>query len=84
MTNNIVNDSVGLMKKEFYENRNIKQMYYPKVSNFKYQSMDFLKENSSINIPKITSNLFSENNQKQFNEIKINMPRIESSERKKI
>ena len=67
--NNTENNSSGFFKIEFYENGDIKQMYYPKVDNFLFDCLDHLRETAELIIPKISSELFSQDIQSQFDEL---------------
>ena len=68
-SNETFENSSGFVKIEFYENGNIKQMYYPKQENFQMKSMLYITEFAELIIPKISSKLFSEDIYGQLNDI---------------
>ena len=53
-------DYTGFIKFEFYENGEIKQMYYPQIDSFNFKSFDYINETISLIIPKISPHLFSQ------------------------
>ena len=67
--NDTWNDTSGFIKLEFYENGEIKKIYYPKIDTFKFKSIEYIQEIIDLTIPKISPNLFSEDIHTQFNEI---------------
>ena len=64
-----VNETIGFIKIEFYENGNIKQMYYPKDKRFNMLSIDYIREVAELIIPKISSQLFSDNIYEKLDDI---------------
>ena len=82
MKNNSTNYT-GFIKFEFYENGEIKQMYYPKIDSFNFKSMDYIKEIISLIIPKISPHLFSEDIHSKFNEIQKDITESDSVEVKR-
>ena len=64
-----VNETIGFIKIEFYENGNIKQMYYPKDKRFNMVSIDYIREVAELIIPKISSQLFSDNIYEKLDDI---------------
>ena len=54
---------------EFYENGNIKQMYYPKDKRFNMVSIDYIREVAELIIPKISSQLFTDNIYEKLDDI---------------
>ena len=62
-------DYTGFIKFEFYENGEIKQMYYPQIDSFNFKSFDYINETISLIIPKISPHLFSQDIHSKFNEI---------------
>ena len=81
--NNTINESSGFIKIDFYENGEIKQMYYPKTENFVFKSVEYLRETASLIIPKISSKLFSDNIQDKFNDLQKDLKEDQSTEEKK-
>jgi len=81
--NNTINESTGFIKIEFYENGEIKQMYYPKTENYIFKSIEYLRETASLIIPKISSKLFSDNIQDKFNNLQKDIKEDQSTEEKK-
>ena len=67
--NSTVNESVGFVKIEFYETGEIKKIYYPKKDNFNMKNMDYIRETARLIIPKVSSKLFSDDIQKQFDDL---------------
>ena len=51
----------------------IKQMYYPIKENFDMKSMEVLRETAGLIIPKVSSNIFSDDIQSQFDELQKNI-----------
>ena len=81
--NNTINESTGFIKIDFYETGDIKQMYYPKTESFVFKSMEYLRETAALIIPKISSNLFSDDIQNKFNEMQQDIKDNNSTEEKK-
>ena len=81
--NNTINESTGFIKIEFYENGEIKQMYYPKSENYIFKSIEYLRETASLIIPKISYKLFSDNIQDKFNDLQKDIKEDQSTEEKK-
>ena len=67
--NDTLNDTSGFIKLEFYENGEIKKIYYPKIDTFKFKSIEYIQEIIDLTIPKISPNLFSEDIHIKFKEI---------------
>ena len=69
LPNNSDSDTMVFVKIDFYENGDIKNLYYPKSENFSILYMDIIKELASLIIPKISANLYSENIRDHLNEM---------------
>jgi len=63
------NETIGFIKIQFYENGNIKQIYYPKMKNFSMLSLEYINELAGLIIPKISSHLFIDDIYKKLDEI---------------
>jgi len=63
------NETLGFIKIKFYENGNIKQIYYPKSNHFSMKSLEYINELARLIIPKISSQLFIDDIYKKLNEI---------------
>ena len=48
-------------------------MYYPIKENFDMKSMEVLRETAGLIIPKVSSNIFSDDIQSQFDELQKNI-----------
>ena len=81
--NDTWNDSSGFIKLEFYENGEIKKIYYPKIDTFTFKSMDYIKEIIDLTIPKISPHLFSEDIHSKFNEIQEDLLEVDTIEEKR-
>ena len=63
-----LNEDISFVKIDFYENGEIKNIYYPK-KNFSLSNMEFIKEYSKLIIPKISSNLYTHNISQTLNDL---------------
>ena len=70
-------ESIGFIKIDFYENGNIKNMYYPKKENFVLKSMDYIREIAELIIPKISSKLFTDD---IYNKLNDKLKKIEEKQ----
>ena len=81
--NDTWNDSSGFIKLEFYENGEIKKIYYPKIDTFEFKSIDYIREIIDLTIPKISPNLFSQDINSKFNEIQEDLLEVDSIKEKR-
>ena len=63
------NETLGFIKIQFYENGNIKQIFYPKIKHFSMKSLNSFDELIKLIIPKISSQLFTDDIYKKLDEI---------------
>ena len=69
LQNNNNSASSIFIKIDFYENGDIKNIYYPKSGNFSVRTMDIFNDVARLIIPKISADLFSENIQDHLNDL---------------
>ena len=81
--NETFNDSCGFIKLDFYENGDIKKIFYPKSNNFIFKSIEYLNETAALIIPKISSILYSEDIQSQFNDLQKDISEKDSINKKR-
>ena len=62
------NENISFVKIDFYENGEIKNIYYPN-RNFSFSNMEYIREYIYLIIPKISSNLYTNNITKELNEL---------------
>ena len=62
------NKNIYFVKIDFYENGEIKNIYYPN-KNFSLSNIEYIKEYSKLIIPKISSNLYTNNISKTLNDL---------------
>ena len=67
--NYTLNESSCFVRIEFYETGEIKKIYYPKKDNFNMKNMDYIRETARLIIPKVSSNLFSDDIESQFDQL---------------
>ena len=65
------NENISFVKIEFYENGEIINIYYPN-KNFSLSNMEYIKDYSKLIIPKISSNLYTNNISKVLDDLKEN------------
>ena len=81
--NEEIKDTCSFIKIDFYENGKIKRKQYPKIDNFYFRGMEYLNEAAELIIPKISSDLFSEDIQEKIKELQKGILETDSVEIKR-